>query len=177
MKRLIIILAALMAAASCASIKNMPSATCNKAELKQQYQLNKAEWDAAFAFLARTDLDTLTAGPWHQLTPSTRARVQEVGTKKGGRFELHRNVIDLFYVLQGNDKVIVSSPEDLTDLHSEYNAAKDVELWNGSKKPREVILTRHKAIILFPSDGHCPNQAVTEPEDIRIVVVKIPYVR
>lgn len=177
MKRVITLLAVVLAAVSCASVKNMPSATYDKAEFKRQYKLNKAEWDAAFAFLARPDLDTLTAGPWHQLTPNTRARVQEVRTKKGGRYEFHKNVIDLFFVLQGNDKVLVSSRDDMTDLSSAYNETKDVELWNGSSKPREVIMTRHQAIILFPTDGHCPNQAVNEPEDIKIVVVKIPYVR
>lgn len=171
---------AALVASSCGNSEKTPALegfTYNAGEFQNQYTLNKADWDAALEFIARQDLDTLTAGPWHQLTPTTRARVQKTFTKEVGKWEVHRNVIDVFYVLDGIDKVGISSSENLGEIVREYSEKSDSEIYASSSNPSYAVLERHKGIILFPGEGHSPNLCTTAPDSLKLVVVKIPYIR
>lgn len=178
MKKILLTIAAAVMAVACKNAPELPELsafTFDAEEFAAQYEINKAEWDAAFEFLSRTDLDTLTAGPWHQLTERTRARVQETTTREEGKYEAHRHVIDVFYVLDGIDKVAVCGLDQLRECTREYSEEKDVELFQYAENPRYVVLERGQGVMLFPSDGHCPNLCTDGQAPLKLVVVKVPY--
>lgn len=157
-----------------AEIPDTSKFTFNRTEFETQYKAHKAEWDAVFEFLANPGLDTMSAGPWHQLTARTKARVQKTFTREIGKWEAHRHVIDLFYVLEGTDKVGVCSIQDLEEITRPYSEEKDVELYASSSNPSYVVLKKGRGIILFPGEGHCPNLCTDSPDSLKIVVAKIP---
>ena len=180
MKSSIVIAAAAALSIFCAcnsQPKILSDLTFNEAEFQKQYALNKAEWDAAFKFLTTTNFDTVTLKKKNFLTEKTWARVSEATSKNGGKWEAHRNVIDLFYVLDGTEQVGVSALSDLREPVREYKAENDVETFKSSVNPQFTVLTAGKGIILFPSDSHLPNQAIDKPAKFKVVTVKIPVAK
>lgn len=177
MKRVTIILGALLCLCACSpKIYDAANATLDKKVFAEQYKLNKAEWDAAFQFLQRPDLAELKSGQYDVLG-RTYAKVQIDRTKERSNYELHHNVIDLFYIVEGEELVNVCKPEDLTELVSPYNPQKDVEYYKSASKEKAVVLTKGKYVVLFPSDGHQPMLPPDgNPGPIHKIVLKIPYV-
>lgn len=177
MKKLIIILAAALAVCACSpKIYDAKNATYNKKIFAEQYKLNKAEWDAAFEFLQRPDLADLPAGQYEVLG-RTYAKVQIDRTREKMNYEIHKKGIDLFLVVSGEELINVSKPEDLLDLVTPYNEAKDVVYYARSAKQKPVVLTKGKYIVLFPSDAHQPMLPPDgKPAPIHKVIIKLPYV-
>lgn len=167
----IALLAAALLGSSCAS-PDLSDTVCTKKVFEEQYALNKAEWDAAFEFMARKDLDTLAAGRY-QLTERTYAKVSTIKTREQGKFEAHRLVADVFYVVSGEEKIGVSKYEDLQNLVRPYDR-RDAELYETSSNPSYVTLTPGKSAIFFPEEGHQPNMAVSGPSEVKLVVIKVP---
>ena len=178
MKKLIVILAAVAALCSCSpKLYDAANATVDKKIFAEQYRLNKAEWDAAFAFLQRPDLADLKAGQYEVLG-RTYAKVQIDRTREKVNYEDHHKLIDLFYIVDGEELVNVCRPEDITGLVSPYNEQKDVEYYSGSSDARPVVLTKGKYIILFPSDAHQPMLPPDgKPAPIHKIVIKLPYIQ
>ena len=171
------ILSAALAICACTpKIYDAANATLDKKVFAEQYKLNKAEWDAAFEFLQRPDLAELPAGQY-EVYGRTYAKVQIDRTRESVNYELHHNVIDLFYIVEGEELVNYCKPEDLTELVSPYNEKKDVEYYKSASKQNSVVLTKGKYIVLFPSDGHQPMLPPDgNPAPIHKIVLKIPYV-
>lgn len=155
---------------------DLSGVTYDKAEFKAQYKANKADWDAAFAFLSRTDLDTLRTGAY-TLTPTCTAKVQETTSRNGGKWERHDRVVDVFHYIGGNCKVGTSALGDLGAVARPYNAKKDNELFESSAAPVYHEMHPGSTIFLFPGDGHIPHQALGDPEAVKVAVVKVPYVK
>jgi len=148
----------------------------NSDEFSRQYKLNRKEWDAAFNFLQNTDLKSLPVGEWQQLTEKTKGRTQKVLTAENRGFEVHHRTVDVFYVVEGQDKVGVSATDKLLDCTKAYQEKSDVELYARSMDPEYVILEKGQGIILFPSDGHSPNLCISKPDSLYLCVVKVPYI-
>ncbi|MDY3782766.1 MAG: YhcH/YjgK/YiaL family protein [Candidatus Cryptobacteroides sp.] len=147
----------------------------NRESIEEQYSLVPEEWDAAFEFLSRTDLDTLKAGRY-ELTDRTYASVQELTTKTGGKWEAHRNVVDIFFIIKGEQNFLLTPYENLKEIIKPYGK-RDVELFANATCADTLRLTAGKGAIIFPEDGHLPHQMVGQAEDIKLVLVKVPYVR
>ena len=180
-KTVFILAAALVALCSCSPkyyLYDSKNAIVDKEVYAEQYQLNKAEWDAVFAWLSKPETKALPAGKY-QVTENTVATVQVDRTKPvAGIYEDHHKKIDLFYTVSGSEKVLVSKPEDLQELVNPYSDAKDVEHYKTSSKYHEEIVNPGQYIILFPSDAHSP---MIDPEGkgapIKKIVCKIPYIK
>ncbi len=181
MKHFLFAFTALLTLCSCSPrIYDAANATFDKKLFAEQYKLNKAEWDAAFEFLQRPDLAELKAGQYEVLG-RTYAKVQIDRTRDEAHkmnYEVHRNGIDLFLILEGSELINVSRPENLVNLVSPYNEKKDVEYYAASADFRPVVLTKGKYVVLFPTDGHQPMLAPDgTPAAIHKVIIKLPYVR
>ncbi len=171
---LMLIASAALLAACSPKTYDLRKATYDKDTFESQYKLNKDDWDAAFAFMARKDLDTLRAGRY-ELTPTCYAKIQELTTREGGKWERHEKVVDVFCVVRGEDKVGVSELGDLKEVVRAYDPKRDVETFARSDSPRYVVLKKGESIFLFPTDGHLPNQAVDGPASLKVAVVKVPF--
>ena len=128
---------------------------------------------AGLQFLARPDLMTLEKGRY-DLPDSggSYALVQEPETKlrSGAKWEAHRKMIDLQFMVRGRE---LMGYADIARLKmGEYHADDDYSLGEGDGE--WLRLDEQYFMILFPQDGHMPSIAVTEPEKVRKVVVKIP---
>lgn len=144
--------------------------------LEQQFNTNRAEWEAAVEFLSRTDLDTLSLGRY-QLTEKTYANIQEyVPSMNQGRFEAHRGYIDIQYAISGEELVYVAGLADAREVSVPYSETNDCEFYNLAISSRPLTICPDQYVILFPSDAHMPGRpACDNPTTIRKVVVKIPF--
>ncbi|MCR4824887.1 MAG: YhcH/YjgK/YiaL family protein [Bacteroidales bacterium] len=178
MKKLpILFLLALCACAPKAWLWNEADATVDRDVYAEQYKLNQAEWDAAFAWLADPASRELPAGRY-EITENTYAKVQIDSTRLEMNFEDHHKGIDLFYIVEGSELVNVARPEKMTELVSPYNEAKDVEYYKSASEFTPVVLTPGKYIILFPSDAHQPMLAPDgNRAPIHKLIVKLQYVQ
>ena len=178
MKKLpFILLLMLCACAPKTYLWNEADATVDRAVYEEQYRLNKAEWDAAFAWLSNPESATLPAGQY-EITDKTYAKVQIDSTRLRMNFEDHHKGIDLFYIVEGSELINVARPEKMTELVSPYNKAKDVEYYRSASEYETVVLTPGKYIILFPSDAHQPMLAPDgQPGPIHKLIVKLPFVQ
>lgn len=181
MKKLTLFMGLALALCACSPkyyLYDAKNAIVDKDVYAEQYALNKAEWDAVFAWLSKPETKELPAGRY-QVTKDTYATVQIDRTKPVvGNYEDHHQRIDLFYTVSGAEKILVSKPEDLRDLVNPYSEAKDVEHYKTSVKYHEEVVTPGKYIILFPSDAHAP---MIDPDGkgapIHKIVCKIPFVK
>lgn len=181
MKKLSFIAALALALCACTPkyyLYDEENAIVDKDVYAEQYELNKAEWDAVFEWLAKPETKELPAGRY-QVTEDTFATVQIGQTRpEAGNYEDHHKRIDLFYTVSGAEKILVSKPEDLVDLVNPYSDEKDVEHYRSSTNYHEEVVTPGKYIILFPSDAHAP---MIDPEGvgapIHKIVCKIPFVQ
>lgn len=178
MKKLIFIALAVAALCSCSTqSKILSKSTYDKAVFEEQYKLNKAEWDAAFAFLSRKDLNTLKLGEKYMITDKTSAKITEITTRTSGTWEAHRKVVDFFYCFGGTEKVGVATLNDVKGVKRAYTDARDVETYETAENVKWVVLDAGKSVILFPSDAHLPNQANGEPGYLKVATIKVPFVK
>ena len=171
------VIAAGLGTACSPKVYDLKNATYDKKVFREQYRKNKAEWDAAFAFMARTDLDTLSKGAY-PLTERTVAKVNVITTKTGNAFEAHRKVIDIFFVIKGAEKLGVSRLEDRLELKRPYDEKRDVEVYQRSSAPRWIVIRDGQSAFMFPSDAHSPNLDPFEPgkhETLKLSVIKVPF--
>ena len=177
-KSLLLSLACALVLCACAPkshLWNAENAVIDLEVFEQQYALNQAEWDAAFAFLEDPATFELPVGEY-PITDKTYARVLQTDSRTAQNWEVHHHGIDLFYIVSGAELVNLADPATLTDLVSEYNEAKDVELYRNSTAPKAYVLTAGKYLVAFPSDAHQPMLAPDGvPAPMHKIVVKLPF--
>lgn len=172
----------LLAACACSPkgqtyLWNESATTVDRAVYEEQYRLNKTEWDAAFAWLSDPASRELPAGRY-DLTEKTYAKVQIDSTRNVMNFEDHHQLIDVFYIVSGEELINVCPPDKMTDLVSPYNEEKDVEYYRSASESKPVVLKQGDMIILFPSDAHQPMLPPSgQRGPIHKLIVKVPYVQ
>lgn len=181
----LLFVAASICMSSCSSTKHLSkasplydaaNATVDEAEFAIQYSLNKAEWDAVFAFLADPETKNLPAGR-HDITENTFANVQIDRTKETSNWEDHHKKIDLFYIVEGSELINVATPADMQEITMPYNEGRDATYSKSAANSHPVVLTPGKYVILFPSNAHQPMLAPDgKPAPLHKITVKIPYV-
>jgi len=128
---------------------------------------------AGLQFLERPDLISLDKGRYD--LPGIEggyALVQEHETQPLARakWEAHRKMIDLHYMVSGQEMIGYS---DIRSLRmKDYHALDDNCMGDGEGE--WIRLDEQHFMILFPQDGHSPSVAISESQMVRKVVVKIP---
>ena len=88
-------------------------------------------------------------------------------------FEVHRQYIDVQYMVSGIEVIAWASTEDLP-VTAAYEEAK--EAWFGAKPSAEVThlrLTAGQVAVFYPTDGHAPRLAASAPAPVKKIVVKV----
>lgn len=161
-----------------------PAETTDRAELYRQYKLNGQEWRAALDFLKRKDLASLEPGKY-QITPrGTYANVQPLSAlkdhktiKKGGRFENHHKYVDIQYVVEGRELILMTGVDSVSKRLTDFNPDKDVEFFE-SKAYTPVVMCDTTFVIAFPGQPHLPSVCPDKnPAESKKIVIKIPYVK
>ena len=134
-----------------------PHSSIDKLQFAKQYQLNKAVWDKAFAYLKTTDLKTLANGRHVIDGDNVYGIVTEAPTKDYDKtaFESHRKYIDLQFVITGEENM-AKAPLASVTVSKPYNETTDLANYTGDGKIYTVPAGTF--ILFFPTDAHRPNK-------------------
>lgn len=158
--------------------KALPDVCTNLVEFKTQYEKNKAQWDAAFKWLATHDLLTIEKGRHKiegtDLVASVEDSKNDPLAKRGT--ESHYYHIDLQYVVKGNERFglldhATSKPnrEWKPDIIT-YDYQVDKTMF--------VDSTPERFFLFFPCDWHIAKIETDKPDQtIRVIVIKLDYVK
>lgn len=150
----------------------------NLQEFYTQYHKNPEQWDAAFKWLAMTDLLNAKAGKYPIPGTTMTASVQD-GTNlplKGHWTESHRRKIDFMYVVRGIEGFGLLD-HATSKPNCEYDEKRDVIHYDFDEtKLKRFAVTAGNFIICFPSDWHLPLlKTKYKNQDFRVIVIKVDY--
>lgn len=157
----------------------MPNKTVNLQEFYLQYHKNKAQWDAAFKWLAQTDLQNIPKGKL--MIPGTNIKASIEDSKneplEKRRTESHRKKIDFMYVVKGTEGFYLLDHKSSMP-NCKYDSEKDVIRYDYDKDKSHFFTSTPKHfVICFPSDWHIAKvETPLADQSIRVVVLKIDYV-
>jgi YhcH/YjgK/YiaL family protein len=158
--------------------KALPDVSTNLAEFYDQYNRNKAQWDAVFKWLAQTDLLTIEKGK-HPI-PGTELKASVEDTQNAPleqrTSESHYHHIDFQYVVKGTERFA------LLDHDTSYpNKAYKPDVIGYSYNAEKTMFfdsTPERFFLFFPSDWHIAKIANDgTDQNIRVIVVKLDYVK
>ena len=100
--------------------------------------------------------------------------VQEYSTKaeRNCPIETHRKHIDVQYMIEGREELIVYDPGFLTSL-GPYDEEKDVEYWQNGLIGSRSILVPGSMIVVYNNQPHKGGIIHRQSEDVRKLVCKI----
>ena len=143
--------------------------------LAEKYNYLDEKFKKAFAFLRRTDLDTLPMGNMPIDGEEVYASVQSYTTMAAADcpFESHKNYFDVQYVVMG-EEAFGYAPVALLTPSMDYDPARDLIFY---KEPAESGVVQLKAgdfAIVPPEDGHAPRRMSPSGScSVKKIVVKV----
>ncbi len=103
----------------------------------------------------------------------TFVTVTDYFTKDSAHFEAHRKYIDIQYVANGQEYILITPLDGKTEV-TPYDEKKDIELFDKDRYPRHLA-NKDNFLVLFPEDGHKPCIKVNGDDSVRKIVIKIPF--
>ncbi|MBO4235370.1 MAG: YhcH/YjgK/YiaL family protein [Firmicutes bacterium] len=99
------------------------------------------------------------------------AFVNKIETREfTGKYEAHKKYLDLFYVINGVEKVCVTKTAG-AEICEEYSEEKDIFFVN-AEEGMTITLNEGDYIIVFPEDAHAP--ALGDGSLLEKLIIKIP---
>ncbi len=111
----------------------------------------------------------------HEISDRVYANVEKYTTKSlaEGRFEAHRNYIDIQILLCGSEKIYLSELAGLKVSES-YDKNRDIEFYSSSiKNSFSVTLDGTNFIVIYPHEAHAPQVVAQYAQEVLKVVVKV----
>lgn len=109
----------------------------------------------------------------YELEDGAYFNVDEYSTKEHGLPEVHRNYIDLQYILDGEEIIYVANISDCAGSTG-YSQERDIEFYETSKNSRELVMKKGDWAVFYPDDAHTPQIMLNESSKVKKIVVKIP---
>jgi YhcH/YjgK/YiaL family protein len=142
----------------------------------KQYEVLSDKFKKAFDFLINNDLIEMKDGKHNIENEEIYANIQTLTTKakEEKKWEVHRDYIDIQYVIKGKEAMGYGILEDF-ESDVPYNKEKDVEFLkiNEQKNYNYINVKAGDFVIFYPNDVHAPMLAVDDKEEIKKVIVKI----
>jgi biofilm protein TabA len=153
-------------------LKATPHESVNKTEFARQYNANKDLWDAAFAYLKNTNLQTLKVGKYTIVPDKVTVAVTEDSTKNFDKttWESHRKMVDIQYIVRGEEKMGVA-PVASAKVIKPYDEKRDAA--NYEVEGKYYVSTPDKFFIFFPTDAHRPNITTGNNLPDKKIVIKV----
>jgi YhcH/YjgK/YiaL family protein len=128
---------------------------------------------AAFDFLRNLSAD-LPPGRHDIAGDDCFALVQAYTTKPlaEGKFEAHRNYIDIQFVQAGRETLLWTPLASLAETRP-YDSEKDYALFAAPANATPLRLRAGEFTIFYPEDAHAPCLELDGPSEVRKVVVKV----
>ena len=131
--------------------------------------------DIARDFILNLKKETPSLGK-HILSDSIYANVEAYDTKllSNGKFEAHKDYIDIQILLKGNEQIFVAPQNGLT-VSEPYDVKRDIEFYSDDiSSSQSIKLDGTNFVMLFPHEAHAPQISINEKvENVLKVVVKI----
>ena len=129
----------------------------------------------AVEHLKRTDFMALPAGNYDLQGKDIYVQVIDMTTKPFAetRPEVHREYIDVQFLVQGREKIGVASDTGKNAVAEDLLAQRDLLFYAEMENDSTLTMTPGSFAVFFPSDVHRPACAFEQPEAIRKVVVKV----
>jgi biofilm protein TabA len=153
-------------------LKAEPHESVDKVEFARQYNANKELWDAAFAYLKNTNLQTLPVGKYTIVPDKVTVSVTEDSTKSFEKtnWESHRKMVDIQYIVRGEEKMGVA-PVSTAKVIKPYDEKRDAA--NYEVEGKYYVSTPDKFFIFFPTDAHRPNITTGGNKPDKKIVIKV----
>jgi biofilm protein TabA len=153
-------------------LKAQPHESVDKVEFARQYNANKDLWDAAFAYLKNTNLQTLPVGKYTIVPDKVTVSVTEDSTKSFEKtnWESHRKMVDIQYIVRGEEKMGVA-PVSTAKVIRPYDEKRDAA--NYEVEGKYYVSTPDKFFIFFPTDAHRPNITIGGNKPDKKIVIKV----
>lgn len=141
---------------------------------KNLYIAVNSKFESAFAFIEKAVAENFPVGKYEIDGKKLYASVQEYNTKpaEDGKFEGHKNYIDIQYVISGIESV------ELVDIGkvqavTEYDSVKDCAFYADAPVCQKCVLQAGEYGIFFPHDIHKPGLAYGSSSPVKKIVVKV----
>ncbi len=145
----------------------------DKIENIGQYFGISSQLDEGLRFLQGLDA-TISEGR-HDLSEGDYANVEVYTTKRVNEkgFEAHRRYIDIQYLIEGEERVLVHHLDEL-ECSIPYDETRDVAFFiHDAEGAVDVTLGRGFFVVFFPEDAHEPQRCIGGPQQVKKVVVKV----
>ena len=101
----------------------------------------------------------------------------ETSPKTENSPEVHRNYIDIQYLVSGQEVIGVTTDLGTLPVKTPYDEKRDILFYEDSENETDLHLLPGNFAIFFPEDVHRPNCQYESSQKIRKVVVKIALSR
>ncbi len=89
-------------------------------------------------------------------------------------FEAHKKYIDVMYMLDGEEMIMVKPTDSLTNITSEYKEEDECLLAEENADISSILLKTGEFIVLYPQDAHCPACAIDGvSKEVKKVICKV----
>ena len=129
-------------------------------------------FNAAFAFIEETDLNSLSTGKYVIKDDRVFAIVSEYETRdpKEIDWETHKKYIDIQILINGEERIGYTWLDNLT-LEKDYNTEKDIMFFRGNGE--YITLKKGFFTIFFPHDAHKPGLNTDKKMNVKKLVIKV----
>jgi YhcH/YjgK/YiaL family protein len=149
-----------------------PHASIDQAEFARQYLANPTGWDIAFAYMKKTDLNSLTPGKFPIDGENVYITVTEGPGKdfNQAKWESHHNYSDIHYMVIGREKIGLT-PVSSARITEAYDPARDILFYTATGK--YYINDPSTFFIIPPKYAHRPSIKVDGDEVVKKIVIKV----
>lgn len=150
----------------------------NWKHLEEQYLRNQDAWDMVLFWMTTNPVAYMPAGKYYVGPDSIRITIQDACTRAESKIEAHVQYVDVQWTISGTEIYHVLKPEDVEPINK-YNSKKDVQHFTEKegRKPKVLKSDPSTLFVFFPDDPHRALLMDSQPDSIRKVVAKIPYIR
>ena len=128
----------------------------------------------ALSYLSSHDFMKMEAGTFPISGKNIYAMLMDIKTKpvEEKRPESHKKYIDVQYIVKGKEMQGIA-PDCGNETVVDCKEENDIYFYASVKNESFVIVDEGSYTIYFPNDIHRPGCSVSEPEDVRKVVIKV----
>lgn len=109
-----------------------------------------------------------------ELDEGVRAVTHVYESREEGEFEVHRDYLDLQYIVSGGERIQVAHLSVLSE-GGPYSKGNDIQFFQKAEESTTLNMAPGCFAVFFPWDGHKPNLHFRgTPAQVRKVVFKIP---
>ena len=142
-------------------------------QMIENYKKVHPRFEAAFEALKKFAFGNYEPGRYEIDGSNLYVLVQEYETKPAAekKFEIHKNYIDIQYIISGDELMGYESLDKLTPM-GDYKP--DVQLFFMNEEYDKFVLRDGDFVVFFPNEPHAPGAAANDlPSPVRKIVVKI----